>query len=267
LPIVRTMIADRAAAFVGTSTREVAIDDPPALVVGAWMTTFPWAIQGFTTRGAGFTHPFDLGLFSGASLAGHVLEHWEQLRESTAQPQVVHARQIHGARVRFHQSGPPGLHLVEPCDGHATAVPGIVLCVTTADCVPVYVVDPEHPAVAVLHAGWRGAAGGVLERGISVLRERVGTDVTRLHLHLGPAICAHCYEVGPEVFEALQQPVPAKPMPIDLRAILARRAIDVGVLPGQVTVSRHCTRCTDSGLFSHRGGDRERQVAYIGIRA
>ncbi len=261
------MIADHAKAFVATSAREVVIEAPPALTVEAWLAAFPWMIQGFTTRGPGLTRPFDLGLFGDASMAGPVLEHWEQLRVATAQPRVVHARQIHGARVRFHQQGPAGLHLAEPCDGHATATPGIVLCVATADCVPVYVVDPEHEAVAVLHAGWRGAADGVLERGMRVMRERASTNAARVHLHLGPAICARCYEVGPEVFQALQQPVPAKPMPIDLRGVLARRAIDVGVPPGQITVSQHCTRCTDSGLFSHRDGDRERQVAYIGIRA
>ena len=261
------MIVDRAETFVGTSTREIVIEAPPALAVEAWTAAFPWMIQGFTTRGPGHERPFDLGLFSDASAAGAVLEHWEKLRTATAQPRVVHARQVHGTQVRFHQQGPPGLHLAEPCDGHATSEPGVVLCVATADCVPVYVVDPECRAVAVLHAGWRGAASGVLERGLKVLEERTGADITRVHVHLGPAICACCYEVGPEVFEALRQHVPAQPTPIDLRAVLARRAIDVGIPQAQVTVSEHCTRCTDSGLFSHRGGDRERQVAYIGIRA
>ncbi len=62
------------------------------------------------------------------------------------------------------------------------------------------------------------------------LREvSVGTDAARVPMHLGPAICGRCYEVGPEVFEAVQQPVPARPMPIDLRAVLAERAIDVGI--------------------------------------
>ncbi len=138
---------------------------------------------------------------------------------------------------------------------------------STADCVPVFVVDPENRAVAALHAGWRGAASGVLERGLEVMADRVGSNAARAHLHLGPAICGHCYEVGPEVFETLQQPVPATPTPIDLRAVLAQRAMDAGVPRGQVTVSEHCTRCGDCGLFSHRGGDRERQVGYIGIRA
>ncbi|HAC06481.1 MAG TPA: laccase, partial [Gemmatimonadetes bacterium] len=62
-----------------------------------------------------------------------------------------------------------------------------------------------------------------------VMQESVGSDPARIHLHLGPAICGDCYEVGSEVFEALEQPVPANPAPIDLRAVLAQRAVDAGV--------------------------------------
>ena len=101
---------------------------------------------------------------------------------------------------------------------------------------------------------------------MSVLRKQVGSRMAEVHIHLGPAVCGACYEVGPEVFGALGQTVPAGPMPIDLRAVLAGRAVGEGVTPGQVSVSRHCTLCTGSGLFSHRGGDRERQVGFIGIR-
>ena len=247
--------------------REVFIDAPPALVHAAWPAAFPWLIQGCTTRGVGLERPYDLGLFSDASPVRHVLRHWEHLRATTGQARAAHAHQVHGAHVRFHESGSPGLHVSEPCDGHATTAPGLLLGITTADCVPVYVVDPENRAVAVLHAGWRGAAAGVLEQGLEVLGERVGTDAARVHLHLGPAICGRCYEAGLEVFEALEQPVPARPMSLDLRAVIAQRAIDFGVPRDQITLSEHCTRCTGSGLFSHRAGDRERQVAYIGIRA
>ena len=96
--------------------------------------------------------------------------------------------------------------------------------------------------------------------------ESFETQRMDLHVHFGPAICGACYEVGPEVFEALNQPVPPCPTPIDLRAVLVERAVAAGVDRSQVTVSGHCTRCTGSGLFSHRGGDAERQVGYLGVR-
>lgn len=256
--------------------REIATTRPPALVHTRWVRAFPWLVQGTTTRGDGAA-PFDLGLFSSGCPEAEVRESWAELRRATAASVVVHARQVHGAEVRVHGgrdtqapepagAGKAPPVLVEACDGHATAEPGVLLAVTTADCVPVFVVDPEHRAVALLHAGWRGAAVGVLEEGLGAMGAAFGAEPAGLHLHLGPAICGRCYEVGPEVHGALDRPVPERPTPIDLRAVLAERATAAGVTPERISVSEHCTLCTGSGLFSHRGGDAFRQVGYLGVR-
>ena len=131
---------------------------------------------------------------------------------------------------------------------------------------PVFVVEPRRRAVALLHAGWRGAAAGILELGLEVLGERLGSRAEDLLVHLGPAICGSCYEVGPEVFRGLGLPEPGAPAPVDLRAALAHRAVAAGVAAGSISVSAHCTLCGDAGLFSHRRGDRARQVGYLGVR-
>lgn len=241
-------------------------DAAPSLLHPDWSERFPWLIQGTTTRDApGGT--FDLGLWAGASPPGLVRENWDLLLRATGAEGAVLAPQVHGAEVRLHRSLPAGLGAVEPCDGHLTDQPDLLLAVTVADCVPVFVVAPECRAVAVLHAGWRGTGAGVLEVGLRQLEEGMGARRDDLHVHLGPSICARCYEVGPEVFAALGQPVPRGPMPIDLRGVLAQRALAAGVPADRVTLSSHCTLCTGSGLFSHRGGDGGRQVGYIGVRA
>jgi copper oxidase (laccase) domain-containing protein len=95
---------------------------------------------------------------------------------------------------------------------------------------------------------------------------RFDSSIADLHLHLGPAICDACYEVGPEVFKALGQMVPDASRPIDLRGGLAARATKSGVPKEQITISTHCTRCSASNLFSHRSGDACRQVGYIAKR-
>ena len=254
--------------------REVPVPEPPALVHPAWAERLPWLSQGTTVRGHG-PESFDLGIFSDASPPRSVLGNWERLRTGTGFPRVVHAHQIHGATVRVHDAGPPGLHLAEACDGHATAVPGTLLAVTVADCVPVSVVDPERRAVALLHAGWRGVAAGILERGLAVLGECAGSTASDVLVHLGPAICGGCYQVGSEVFRALGLPEPAAPAPVnlraapapvDLRAALAHRAVAAGVRSESISVSAHCTLCGGPGLLSHRGGDRGRQVGFLGLR-
>jgi purine-nucleoside/S-methyl-5'-thioadenosine phosphorylase / adenosine deaminase len=242
----------------------------PAVTHPEWSARYDWLVQGTTLRGDGEvagdgSASFDLGLFSDASPPRAVLAHWERLRAGTGMREVVHAHQVHGAEVRWYGGGVPGLHVLEPCDGHATARAGALLAVTVADCVPVSIVDPAARAVALVHAGWRGTAAGVFEHGIALLAEGAGSRPADLRVHLGPAICERCYEVGPEVFEALGMEVPRSPTPIDLRAVLARRAAAVGVSVDAITASGHCTLC-GHGFFSHRGGDRARQVGFLGIR-
>jgi len=261
--------------------REAAAPGHPALVHDEWRRAFPWLIQGTTTRGAS-AHPFDLGLFAKGSPRDAVLENWRALRGVTGATYVVHAHQVHGADVHVHtaasvaalRSARSAAHdavdpvplLAPDADGHATREPGLLLGVTTADCVPVFVVDPVRRGVAALHAGWRGVAAGVLERGLSALERDLGSRRSDLVVHLGPAICGRCYEVGPEVFAALGEPAPDGATPIDVRAVLVRRALAAGVGLAHVTVSEHCTRCTGRALFSHRAGDGQRQVGYIGVR-
>ena len=87
-----------------------------------------------------------------------------------------------------------------------------------------------------------------------------------LHAHLGPAICGACYEVGPEVCDALGLPKQSGPTPVDVRALLVSRARSLGMQECRITVSEHCTLCGTAGLFSHRGGRSERQAALLGIR-
>jgi YfiH family protein len=244
--------------------RERLDPEVPALVHEEWLSRFPWLVQGTTTRGPG--PDFDLGLFAGASPEDIVRRHWDGLMARTGMGRAVHARQVHAAEVRMHRAVTAGLVLTPECDGHATDQVDVLVAVATADCVPIFVVAPDVRAVAVLHAGWRGAAAGVLERGLTVFEDAFEARPSTLHVHFGPAICGECYEVGAEVFEALGQSVPTHPAPIDLRAVLAERAMARGVVPCGITISEHCTRCTASELFSHRGGDGGRQVGYMGMR-
>jgi hypothetical protein len=248
-----------------TLVRELLDDAVGALVHPGWAAAFPWFVQGTTTRGgARSTH--DFGLFSGGSPESVVRESWDSLLSTTEMGCAVHARQVHEADVCFHEAAAPGLRIVGSCDGHATDEVGVLLTVSAADCVPIFLVAPESRAVALLHAGWRGVAAGILERGLDTLRVRAGAQPADVHMHLGPAICGSCYEVGPEVFAALGHPAPEGPLPIDLRRVLVGRAVAKGIDPTHVTTSAHCTLCTASGLYSHRGGDKGRQVGYLGVR-
>ena len=225
-----------------------------------WAVRFPWLVQGTTGRGAG--DGFDLGL-SGEVPVGEALERWRRLRRALDAHVLAHSRQVHGAELLRHRLAAPGLRISDGYDGHVTEDEGVVLTVSVADCVPISLVAPARRQVALLHGGWRGVAAGILEAGIGSLA-RMGSTARTLWMHAGPAICGRCYEVGPEVHQALRLPRPDGPEPVDLKQVLVDRAIAAGIRPGRISVSTHCTRCGDGSFFSHRGGDAGRQMAFLG---
>jgi len=175
------------------------------------------------------------------------------------------AHQVHGTEVIWHEGVAPGWHVKDDADGHATSQQGLLLSVTVADCVPIYLVHRDGLAVALLHAGWRGVAGGMLRSGLMILAARSGATPGDLVMHCGVAICGSCYEVGEEVARAVLGPrAKGGKQKIDLRAELARQASELGV--EDATISSLCSRCNNDRFFSHRAnGDGGRQIAYLGL--
>ncbi|HEY3286565.1 MAG TPA: polyphenol oxidase family protein [Gemmatimonadaceae bacterium] len=187
-----------------------------------------------------------------------VSDRWFALMRGTG-GRLASAHQVHGAKVITHRPGWDGWLRVDSADGHATAHHDTALVVTIADCVPVFIGHPNG-ASALLHAGWRGVAGGILDAGLRAL-QAMGCHHRDLVVHLGPAICGACYEVGPDVYAQLMRRSAERAAPVDLRALLADQARLAGVK--QVETSACCTRCHRDRFFSHRGGDTGRQVAVI----
>lgn len=220
-------------------------------------------VAGITERGAG--GGFSLGLTTEEPV-GRVMGRWRVFAQAMRPhfQAVVMAGQVHGATVRWHERVQSGWHLAEDGDGHATADAGVLVAVTVADCVPVYLAGPEGSGFALLHAGWRGIAAGVLERGVAVLAERLAVKPSEMVVHLGVAICGACYEVGPEVVAAVRGRGPDGPRHLDLRQELVARARRAAV--GEITVSPACTACERERFFSHRasGGRDGRMLAYLG---
>jgi copper oxidase (laccase) domain-containing protein len=98
---------------------------------------------------------------------------------------------------------------------------------------------------------------------ISALGER-GLAAGDLRVHLGPAICGRCYEVGPDVYEQLTGWQTIRHRHVDLRALLWEQARDAGVR--MISGSACCTRCDVDRFFSHRAGDAGRQIAVLQAR-
>jgi YfiH family protein len=151
---------------------------------------------------------------------------------------LAFARQVHGTRV-LTLDGPT--EAIEEADGVVTRATGVAALVLTADCLPVALATSD--AVAMLHAGWRGLADGVLEEGVRALG---GGPV---HAAVGPGAGGCCYEVGDEV--AARFPAWARDgRLLDLKAVAAARLRDAGVAD-VIDVGR-CTMCEPDVFFSHR---------------
>jgi len=90
-------------------------------------------------------------------------------------------------------------------DALMTDVPGLLLVIRTADCLPVLLIDEVNRAVAAVHCGWRGTEKRILEKAVMAMGEGYGSKPGALLAALGPCIGPACYEVGPEVRKAFLQ--------------------------------------------------------------
>lgn len=237
------------------------IADIDLLVHAGWEDEFPGLAVGTTVA------PKDYGLLTSDSAWG-VTERFEALTRALGCRASVVCRQIHGSRVMVIDPSPfSGVCIAGDADGLASDGPGVLLTVTTADCVPVYLLDPDSRAIALLHAGWRGAVAGILERGIQTLEAMKGVVASGLRVHLGPAICGDCYEVGPEVLREFGCPGTDHGR-FDLRAWLTKESLRLGVPGSAISESSWCTRCSADVLYSHRGsrGTAGRMAAFLGWR-
>jgi YfiH family protein len=158
---------------------------------------------------------------------------------------------VHGNRVT-RVDAPQGA--VEGFDGLVTDRPGLPLLATFADCYPLVVYDPEHHAVGLAHAGWRGTAAGMAGALVDALQCEYGSQPARLVAGVGPGICGRCYQVGPEVagrFNGFSRPDEDGRHRLDLAAANAAQLRAAGLQPDRIHVHGACT-FESADLPSHR---------------
>lgn len=227
----------------------------PRLELVEWARAYG-LVAGITTR------PLSLGLWSDEPV-GQVIGRWRAFRTSFGArfPSIVLAHQVHGTDVHWHDALPEGWLILDGTDGHATSERGVLLTVTVADCIPVYLAVPEKGAIALVHAGWRGTADGILEQCVELLKWRGFARSSDIVMHCGVGICGDCYEVGSEVAVRFGLTGTVK---LDLRAVLARQARELGLQ--EITISPSCSAEGREQFFSHRAsrGRDGRMVAYLG---
>lgn len=156
--------------------------------------------------------------------------------------------QVHGSEIAVHGPGPVAPHYLDPgdplieVDGHITAEPDLPMLILVADCLPVALAGSG--GLAMLHCGWRGLAGTIVEDAA----ERVGAT----HAVVGPGIGPCCFEVGEEVFDTFAGLGGGMRTGdnLDLWEVARRKLNGVGI--DEVEITGICTYCDSRRFFSHR---------------
>jgi len=276
-----------------------------------------WLVHGFSTRPGGVSEfPSQSGASKGKRerVLNLGFTEWDtrvrvlQNRASffraigASEMRAITLRQIHSDIAHCIHAGNAN---EEASQGDAlfTRLPGILLVVQTADCVPILFADTKNRAVAAIHAGWRGTLARIAVKALGRMKMEFGTRPGDVIAALGPAIGRCCYEVGSDVardfdaqfrdarawfdgpFDALasgesdpnwlpwltMKPPGHAPPPlrVSLDLLAANRALlaDAGVPASRISVCGLCTACRPDLLFSYR---RERTtgrlIAAIGIK-
>ena len=165
--------------------------------------------------------------------------------------------QVHSARaIAVRNKGD-----TDRADGMATDCPGLVLSISTADCVPVLLADGEAGVIGALHAGWRGALAGICEATVAVM-ESLGARASGMRAALGPSISKQCYEVDAPLLDAFAQAGESERAQrffsrtsgthglFDLPGYVVARLESVGI--ARVENIEHCTYQEEMRYYSYR---------------
>lgn len=164
---------------------------------------------------------------------------------------IIIPRQVHGTKIAVIQDNDFDHRMLESVDAVICIVPGLIIGVNTADCIPVILCDEEAGIIAAVHAGWRGAVAGIVEKCVDMMNK---LGAKQISAYIGAGICRDCFEVGEEVAERFPDSFVIrrhgeKPH-IDLPAFVADCLRSSGIT--DITKTVDCTRHLPNRYFSAR---------------
>lgn len=248
---------------------------------------FPWLKHACSTRlggvSTGIHASMNLG-FQNGDLPENVYENYNRICAAigVSPDSVVHAKQTHKDRVRVVTAEDKGKGYkrdrdYDDIDALITNEPEITLTILTADCVPVFLVDPVKHSIGLAHSGWRGTVARIAAKTVQCMQDSFGCNPSDIVAVTGPCICCDCYEVGDEVadefykefgsdvFERISLRRNGKAY-INLSEAIAYSLFETGVK--KVAQSGLCTACNSDLLFSHRvtQGKRGTLASFLTIK-
>ncbi len=177
--------------------------------------------------------------------------------------------QVHGGKIVKAGEGERGRGALNPegairqVDGFISNVPDVPLTIVTADCVPIFILDPVRKAIGLIHAGWKGTLCRITERVVTMMEEEYESRPEDLIVALGPSIGPCCYQVGEKVVIAFREQFPdwssfiysklaEKKWILDLWEANRVQLLRVKVKDDNIINSQMCTSCHNDVFFSLR---------------
>lgn len=162
---------------------------------------------------------------------------------------------------------------IEDCDALITDLKGVVLCILTADCVPILLYDRHKEVVAAIHAGWKGTKAQIASKTVQKMVENYGCDPKDIIAGIAPSIGRCCYEVGKEVAEHFFDTPEGftrsgEKYMLDLPFINREQLLAAGLKEENIEMSHTCTACDVERFFSYRKeqGCSGRFMSMIGLK-
>ncbi len=212
----------------------------------------------------------------------HVLANWDKLSAAFEIPleNFLVLNQVHADGIFVI---PPHGDFYNSCDplnydAMVTRRENLAICIKTADCVPVFIVDKMKKIIAAVHAGWRGTASGITAKVVRMMVRQFGSLPSDLLAAIGPSIGPCCYEVDGQTARAFEHVphartffAPAKRrdrLMLNLPEANRLQILDLGVPQDNIETSGWCTTCHPDVFFSHRGsgGITGRQINFLMIQ-
>jgi YfiH family protein len=223
----------------------------------------PAGIYRFQSLGSGVVAGFHSRIFDNAK-RGEFLQ-WLGLRPEA----LVMVKQVHESKVVVAEN-PDRAFLETAADGIVTQVPGLVLGIRTADCVPVLFWDPVRKVAGIAHGGWKGVKDGIINQMLKTFEKKFKTRFSNLRIAIGPSIRRCHYEVGKEFlgyFPGFYFAKDALKGHLDLVGVIKSRLVKRGVPEDQIDDTGLCTVCENAKFFSYRmeSQTRERTLSVISI--
>lgn len=199
--------------------------------------------------------------------------------------QIVCSDQTHTVNVRKVGRDDCGNGITKPkpyrdVDGLITDETQVALATFYADCVPLYLVDPEKKAIGLAHSGWRGTVGKIGKATVEAMRREYGCRPEAIRTVIGPSICQECYEVSEDVAEAFKKAYDPGlwdrlmtrredgKYQLNLWEACRENFLEAGILPEHISMPEICTCCNPGFLFSHRAskGKRGNLAAFLMLK-